>query len=729
MKGHLMPSSTPQERLEAALAHVEAGFAAFSVWSTLDDGTCRCPKTADCVSPGKHPLPTNGFKAATTDPERLRAMMSVPSEPNYGLVWPADSPLGVVFSWDIDGEGWQDRLNDLKATYGALPPTKTTRTPHGGLHLYYRWPAGVPLPEGNMLHGFLVRWPEKGYVVGPKSRINGRLYESVAGEEIATLPPVWATGGGNPVTTSPLIRVTGDTQGYEMPTSVGTGDRHNQIAAFVAHLWNRHNTRAETDALVRAMLVPLFAEPMDETRLREEIDHAWDTAERKWVEPAGALRDEPVVVRVEATPAAEGLHQSEAAEEIVIDPLAVEMRTERPAQPDLQPFMPVALDMLISHLMTVTDAPVTSLALTSVVGLSALMGPKPTLRWRGTQRCSIFGALIGDTGYGRKGQSINEVMTALSQVDPLLPSIRESGVASGESFIDMLSGAKGEPILLVEQEMSKMLTVAAREGNTTSYVLREAWDGGPIATRSRKDGRVKASGYHLSIIGGTTPSELELRLAANDVTNGWANRWLWYWTEKRPGGYDETLTNDVPQPIIDALRDGIEFARNIAGAHLISPTFTMSLAPESTAHLRTITSALDVPAVGVIGALRQRMPPIAVRIAMVAALLDQSSVVEPEHLRFGFAMTDYAVESMRSVFGLRVDDPVAMHILDGLTKMPDGWMNTTDLKRWTGKDYPRVKTALRALMATGIVVCEPRPAGPRGGKPPVGYRFIGGLGR
>jgi hypothetical protein len=710
--------------LEAALAHVEAGFAAFSVWSTLDDGTCRCPKTAECASPGKHPLPTNGFKAATTDPERLRAMMSVPSEPNYGLVWPADSPLGVVFSWDIDGEDWQDRLNDLKATYGPLPATKTTRTPHGGLHLYYRWPAGVPLPEGNMLHGFLVRWPEKGYVVGPKSRINGRLYESVAGEQIATLPPVWAA---HEVQAKPLIVVGSDAQGYEMPTSVGTGDRHNQIAAFVAHLWNRHNTRVEVDALVRALLVPLFVEPMDEARLAAEIGHAWDTAERKWVEPAGALRDEPVVVRV-AAPAAEGSYNSGAAEEIVIDPLAVELRTERPEQPDLQPHMPIALDMLISHLMTVTDAPVTSLALTSVVGLSALMGPKPTLRWRGTQRCSIFGALIGETGYGRKGQSINEVMTALTQVDPLLPSIRESGVASGESFIDMLSGAKGEPILLVEQEMSKMLTVAAREGNTTSYVLREAWDGGPIATRSRKDGRVKASGYHLSIIGGTTPSELELRLSANDVTNGWANRWLWYWTEKRPGGYDETLTNDVPQVVIDALRDGIEYARNIAGAHLISPTFTMTLAPESVEQLRTITSALDVPAIGVIGALRQRMPPIAVRIAMVAALLDQTSVVEPSHLRFGFAMTDYAVESMRSVFGLRVDDPVAMFILSVLLQVPDGWMNTTDLKKVTGKDYPRVQSALRALLSVGAVVREVRPAGRRGGRPPVGYRLVGRLG-
>jgi hypothetical protein len=722
-----MPSSTPQERLEAALAHVEAGFAAFSVWSTLDDGTCRCPKTADCASPGKHPLPTNGFKAATTDPERLRAMMSVPSEPNYGLVWPADSPLGVVFSWDIDGEDWQDRLNDLKATYGPLPATKTTRTPHGGLHLYYRWPAGVPLPEGNMLHGFLVRWPEKGYVVGPKSRINGRLYESVAGEQIATLPPVWAATVPHGTVVKPLIVVGSDAQGYEMPTSVGTGDRHNQIAAFVAHLWNRHNTRVEVDALVRALLVPLFVEPMDEARLAAEIGHAWDTAERKWVEPAGALRDEPVVVRV-AAPAAEGSYNSGAADEIVIDPLAVELRTERPAPLDLKGVTPIGLGMLLDHLTPLTDAPHSSLALAACVTMSALVGSGPRLQWRGAHRPALFGALVGHSGYGRKGAAMREVERAFRQVDPLLDEITTGGMASGEVFIDILNDSKKNSlgtVLIREHEIASMLIIASREGSTLSSNLRKAWDGDRVETRSRAKGHTTATGYNAAFLGGITPGELEKRLTADEIANGWANRFLWFWSERREGGFNPVADDTMPSNLRSYLQDCIQHARSLGGAHLIAPQYTMTLSTDALAWMEARAAALDVPPIGVIGALRQRMPGHVIRLAMVAALLEQSSVVEVEHLTFGQRMTDYAVESMRPVFGLRVDDPVAMHILDGLAQLPDGWMNTTDLKRWTGKDYPRVKSAMRVLLATGVVVPEVRPArGDAGGRPSNGYRLI-----
>ena len=53
----------------------------------------------------------------------------------------------------------------------------------------------------------------------------------------------------------------------------------------MASRWNRGITKAEVAASVRAVLVPLFDDLMDDHRLAEEIEHAWETCVRKWKEP------------------------------------------------------------------------------------------------------------------------------------------------------------------------------------------------------------------------------------------------------------------------------------------------------------------------------------------------------------------------------------------------------------------------------------------------------------
>jgi predicted transcriptional regulator len=103
---------------------------------------------------------------------------------------------------------------------------------------------------------------------------------------------------------------------------------------------------------------------------------------------------------------------------------------------------------------------------------------------------------------------------------------------------------------------------------------------------------------------------------------------------------------------------------------------------------------------------------------MVAACLDQTREVDVEHLQFGFGLTDYAVQSIRAVFGTRMDDEVAMSILDLLAQAPDGWLNTSTIAKALHKDGSRTKTALRRLLDAGLVVREDRSTG---GRPAIGY--------
>ena len=160
----------------------------------------------------------------------------------------------------------------------------------------------------------MVRWPWKGIVVGPLSRINGSVYQDVGGHPIADLPLSWAVTQPVRAGQTPLIVVTDEAPGYEMPLSVETGHRHDEILKLVASMWNKRESKAVISAAVRD-LATRFVEPMDTQRLMHEIDEAYSTADKKWETPGGGARETVTTV---------------TSDEIVIDPLAIESHLERP---------------------------------------------------------------------------------------------------------------------------------------------------------------------------------------------------------------------------------------------------------------------------------------------------------------------------------------------------------------------------------------------------------------
>ncbi len=232
------PRPTSDDRIRAALWFADRGFGVFSVWSTDDDGTCRCPAKGACEQAGKHPVPPTGFKAATTDPQLIRAMLSAGSEPNWGML-----PPDGVFALDVDGDG-VGRLAELEAQLGALPPTLRTNTAHGQ-HVFLRWPASLPRPIGQMF-GYVTRWGSgaaAGYVIGPRSvHASGAVYTPAGPElEIAELPEAWAAAVVAPPTSAGVIHV--DAGGYELPEPGYAGDRYPEILRYVASRYMRGMTK------------------------------------------------------------------------------------------------------------------------------------------------------------------------------------------------------------------------------------------------------------------------------------------------------------------------------------------------------------------------------------------------------------------------------------------------------------------------------------------------------
>jgi len=260
------------DRIRAALWFAERGFGVFSVWSTDEQGTCRCMKGAACDNAGKHPIPSKGFRDATTDEKRIRTMLSAASEPNYGLL-----PPEGVFILDVDGEGIA-KLAELETLHGALPATLRTATAHG-FHVYLRWPAGLPRPIGQ-LWDYVTRWgtgANAGYVIGPRSvHASGAEYTPAGGAfEIAELPDAWARSVVGPPG-EVFIQVGGP--GYVMPDRVvAPASRYKAILAYTAHLWNTSRLEPqEMWPLVRDILAPRFAEPLSEAELRSRFDRTID---------------------------------------------------------------------------------------------------------------------------------------------------------------------------------------------------------------------------------------------------------------------------------------------------------------------------------------------------------------------------------------------------------------------------------------------------------------------
>ena len=257
-----------EDRIRAALWFAERGFGIFTVWSTTDQGACRCPKGAQCDNAGKHPVTAHGFQDATTDPARIRTLLSAGSAPNYGLVCPDG-----VLALDVDGEGIA-RLAELEGRLGALPPTLRTRTANGE-HVFLRWPSALPRPIGQMW-GFVTRWGSgqgAGYVIGPRSvHASGAVYApSGPVFEIAELPEAWAHAAVGPAEEE-AIKISG---GYELPPAGYRGSRYDAIRDYIASRYMRGVTRDEILAGVLTVLAPRFAEPLPEADVRSRFDRAW----------------------------------------------------------------------------------------------------------------------------------------------------------------------------------------------------------------------------------------------------------------------------------------------------------------------------------------------------------------------------------------------------------------------------------------------------------------------
>lgn len=212
-----------------------------------------------------------------------------------------------------------------------------------------------------------------------------------------------------------------------------------------------------------------------------------------------------------------------------------------------------------------------------------------------------------------------------------------------------------------------MLKVLAREGNTLSPVVRNAWDGKPLQTIA-KHAPVRARGAHVAIVGHITKDELLRFITGTELANGFFNRFLVIAVQRsKQLPFGGRLAGDELGRIHDAVLTALRFS-----------SLPRQLTFDSQARARWIDvyGPLSRGEEGLLGAATRRAEAHVVRLAALYATLDCDERIALAHLEAALALWRYAADSARWIFGDSLGDPTADEIWSLAKDRPAGVTRT-----------------------------------------------------
>ena len=290
---------------------------------------------------------------------------------------------------------------------------------------------------------------------------------------------------------------------------------------------------------------------------------------------------------------------------------------------------------------------------------------------------NLFVNIVGASSASRKGTSFSRVREVFAATDGSLPERIASGLSSGEGLIwrvrddgehDSRDGRPDKRLIVFEGEFGKVLKVMARDGNTLSAILREAWDTGKLTTLTKKD-TATATDAHVTVIGQITRDELKRHLSATDCVNGFGNRFAWFAVKRSryiPLGSDwpELMKFSGKIRRQQALACSLGEIRRTAEADEL----WVSIYPD-------LTAARP----GLVGALTSRAEAQVMRFSAIFAAVDAANRISVDHLKAALALWNYSVRCCVFIFGEGVGDPIADRILRELKKAGEEGITRTEI--------------------------------------------------
>ena len=237
------------------------------------------------------------------------------------------------------------------------------------------------------------------------------------------------------------------------------------------------------------------------------------------------------------------------------------------------------------------------------------------------------------------------------------------------------------------------MKVLAREGNTLSPVIRNAWDGKTLQTMA-KNSPLRATGAHIGIVGHITKQELLRHITATELANGFFNRFMVVAVQRsKTLPFGGRLDGDE----LDRVREQVRLATRFAS---IAQHITFD--PHARERWIAAYDELSRGEAGLVGAATARAEAHTVRLALIYALLDCSQVIRLEHLDAALAFWAYSAASARWVFGDSIGDPTADEIWSLARERHDGITRTEVSNLFSrNKKAREIDRALQALIDAG----------------------------
>ena len=768
-----MATAQTHTLLEAALAYAAKGWHVLPLHD-VTTGVCSCG-ASDC-KPGKHPHIAEWTTAASTDPAQIRAWWQQWPTANVGIQTGQRSKLVVL---DTDPRNGGDVSRDqLQQRHGPLPETPQVLSGGGGPHDYF-WYDG-PLPKFDPAPG-LNLLADGGLIVAPPSlHLSGRRYEWEASSHPDDVPlaplPDWlrdlgrakrhaqATGAPLP-DVLPLVQLQDLTVSHRIKFVIQTGTDPDQAT--------RYQSRSEALFAVLGALVDAGYD--DATMAGVVMDRRYGISAKVWEQKnpkspryedqtRGWVAGEIDRARAKSLP--------DASDRTVPD-LTQALSTQRNGGGDglSSYFTRTESDTAIpyktkaqgvSSLSSLSSYPWPTLGEEAFSGLAgdfvraiakhsesdpaALLGQFLTVFGVASGRNryykveatrhypNLFMTIAGLTSRARKGTSYAHIESPMQSADPTWTvdnhikgcgsgeglifavrdartsreAIKEKGKVIGYEEVEIDAGVSDKRALFQTGEFSSILKVCARDGNTLSEVIRDSWDTG-FLRNATKSNPLKATEAHLGIIGHVTIEEIRRLLTSTDAANGFANRFIWLCAKRSQSLPDGGALNTVDfQPLVNRLRDAIAFAK-VPGE--------MQRDAQARAAWHAVYDLLSEDRTGLANTILARAEAQVLRLSMLYALLEKSTVIKHGHLNAALALWHYAEESAAYIFGEATGDETADTILTALTKAgPDGCSKKPLLEVVFQRNTPagEVERALHLLEQQGRIVCTKRP--PAGGK-------------
>tara|TARA_B110000240_G_scaffold142278_1_gene157371 strand:- start:964 stop:3045 length:2082 start_codon:yes stop_codon:yes gene_type:complete len=372
------------------------------------------------------------------------------------------------------------------------------------------------------------------------------------------------------------------------------------------------------------------------------------------------------------------------------DPIIPVFKKLKPLENDFYKLLPSnVLTEFIDIVSPHSESSIMGLIFSFITSLGNILGKKMYHKVEGDKHYgNLFICLVGGTSTGRKGTSWGRVRGLFNLIDPdwvnsnikgglyngvgLIHSVRDekkiySKKAKGEITVD--KGVKDKRLLAVQTEFVSVLSLSKGESNIITQVLRDAWDGGNLTTLI-KNNRDISTNPHISIIGHITPNELLDNIAKSDLSNGFANRFLWVFvemTKELPFGGD--LKDSDLMSIVVKVKSIIEWVNDQKEIEMIWDEGAKQTWRDS-------YSDLVQDFEGDLGTVTSRAAPQVLRLTMLFAVMEKDNVMKKEHLKAALTLWKYALKSADFIFGNNMNGKTQNKILLGLTTNHNGLTKT-----------------------------------------------------